>query len=630
MPPVVGAARTAADGLPAAAVAGGAVAILSLASGGGSPAAWDVTSVVALAVALAIIWRHRPVIGRMTGAAVGLLALMAAWSGLSYLWSADPPATAGEVQRWVATAALAGCIAVAARAWSPRSIPAGLAASTAIVCSYAIATKMLPGWFGQGSLAGINRLYQPVGYWNALGVLAAIGIVLVAGLAAHGSDRARSTCAAAAVPLVAALYLTFSRGALLALVVGLIAMLGLESRRLDVMVRALAIAPAALIALAMLQLFPALAAAHPPYGSVVRQGRYAMLLMVAAALTGAWIARRWGRVAAPMLGSADARRRSMLAACALVLVLAVGLVLNAGGPAVVIRALGSAGEPSPHFKRGDLNLRLLSLSPNGRGEIWRVAWTDALDHPLLGSGDGSYAQRWLRFRSEPDPAVAAHSLFLETAAELGLVGFTILAAWLCLPFLAARRARSLPMAPALAGAVAGCVAQMAVDWTWDVTAVAAAVIGCVVALCSAADGVPRRSVGWAVPLVWAAAVALPLAAFCLVGNVELSRAQQALRAGSYGTAAGRADLAASLAPWSSASLQIASYAAGKHGDPARSRAQARRGAQRAPGEWWFWFRLACLDSARQRPADLSRARHLNPRAVELVRFPKRCGEPLAP
>lgn len=608
-------------------MAGSAVAILSLASGGGSPAAWDVTSVVALAGALAIIWRYRPVIGRMTGAAVGLLALMAAWSGLSYLWSADPPATAGEVQRWVAAAGLAGCIAAAARAWSPRAIPAGVAASATIVCSYAIATKMLPGWFGQGSLVGINRLYQPVGYWNALGELAAIGIVLAAGLAAHGSDRARGMSAAAVVPLAGALYLTFSRGALLALVVGLIAALGLESRRLEAMVRALAIAPAALIALALLQLFPALAAAHPPYGSLVRQGRYAVLLMVATALTGAWVARHWEPVAAPMLGSAAARRRSMLAACALTLVLAVGLVLNAGGPAVVIRALGSAGEPSPHFKRGDLNLRLLSLSPNGRGEIWRVAWTDALDHPLLGSGDGSFEQRWLRFRSEPNPAVAAHSLFLETAAELGLVGLTILAAWLCLPFLAARRARSVPMAPALAGAVAGCIAQMAVDWTWDVTAVAAAVIACVVALCAESDGVPRRSVRWAVPLVWAGAVALPLAAFCLAGNVELSRAQQALRAGAYATAADRADLAARLAPWSSSSLQIASYAAGKHGDLARARAEALRGTQRAPGEWWFWFRLACLDPASPRTRDLAQARHLNPAAAEITRFPRRCGEP---
>jgi hypothetical protein len=622
-------ARSAGRPLLAVAVAGAPVVVLALASGGGYPTAWNAATVVTAGFLLA--YRRDLLLGRWSLMVLALLALMTAISAASYIWSADPPATVGEVERWAAMLALAAGMCVVTRVWSVAALPFGVASAAAVVCAYAILLRALPPSLGGGGGAVINRLYQPVGYWNGLGELAAIGIVLATGIAAHCSDRVRMAAAAGIVPLTAALYLTFSRGAVLSAVVGLGVMLILERRdRFGSFARCVIIAPPALLTLIMLQLLPGLRSAHAARETVVSESRLAAVAMVVIALAGMWMAaRRWDEVVARLGESETSRRRTVAAACAASVVLVVGLFVAAGGPSVVSRTVGSAGQSSPHFKGGDLNLRLLSLSPNGRSEIWRVAWHDALDHPLLGSGDGTFAQRWLRFRPETDPAVAAHSLILETAAELGLLGLAVLLALFVVPFAAAHRVPGAPERASMAGAVAGALLQMSFDWTWDVTAVTAAVLACIVGLCAAADKATRSKVRNATRfLVTGAVVVGALAAFALLGNVEMWRAQRALDAGAYVTAAHRAGRAAALAPWSAAPLRIEAYADGRAGHHVPALNAARRGASRAPGEWWFWFQLACLSSGQDRAASLARVISLNPHAGELLHFPRRCGEPL--
>ena len=77
------------------------------------------------------------------------------------------------------------------------------------------------------------RLEQPLTYWNAMGVVAAIGLVLAARLVGDRSRPVwmRCTAAAASAPLGAAVYLTFSRGALVALLAGLALLALLLPRR---------------------------------------------------------------------------------------------------------------------------------------------------------------------------------------------------------------------------------------------------------------------------------------------------------------------------------------------------------------------------------------------------------------
>ena len=106
--------------------------------------------------------------------------------------------------------------------------------------------------------------------------------------------------------------------------------------------------------------------------------------------------------------------------------------------------------------------------------------------PLIGSGDGTFAKLWAADPSRPFPAQAAHSLYLETAAELGLVGLTLLLVALAVPF----RTISVPASPvvaAAAGASAGYLLQAAFDWTWDVSGVTVAALACLAAVASSSS-----------------------------------------------------------------------------------------------------------------------------------------------
>ena len=114
---------------------------------------------------------------------------------------------------------------------------------------------------------------------------------------------------------------------------------------------------------------------------------------------------------------------------------------------------------------------------------------------------------------------------------------------------------------------------------------------------------------------------LVVAATGLAGSVQLSRAYDAAYAGDYTVARQRAVNAARLAPWASDPWRIAAYADGNLGNAGQSRSDAKSGLSRAPGDWWFWFRLACLNKDGARQAGLARARSLNPRVTKFASAP---------
>src|SRR5262249_60737479 len=93
----------------------------------------------------------------------------------------------------------------------------GLAAGRVIVVGYGLSGRLLPGIVPEVvSGAALGRLAQPLTYWNAMGALAAIAFTLSTRIAGDpGRPRAlRAAAGAAAAPLVAAVYRTFSRAAL--------------------------------------------------------------------------------------------------------------------------------------------------------------------------------------------------------------------------------------------------------------------------------------------------------------------------------------------------------------------------------------------------------------------------------
>ena len=126
----------------------------------------------------------------------------------------------------------------------------------------------------------------------------------------------------------------------------------------------------------------------------------------------------------------------------------VAVVMAAGGPTSAYDELRDRFE-APIAGGQTLNDRLFSVSGNGRQETIRVAWDAGSEHPLAGTGAGTFEIVWYERRPSTQIVRDAHSLYVETFSELGLVGLALLGAAACssrwsLQFARDARAMSLP------------------------------------------------------------------------------------------------------------------------------------------------------------------------------------------
>ena len=116
--------------------------------------------------------------------------------------------------------------------------------------------------------------------------------------------------------------------------------------------------------------------------------------------------------------------------------------------------------------------RLRSVQSN-RYAYWRVAAETWRDHPAVGAGSGAFAVEWLRRRTVAAAARDAHSLPLETAAELGIAG--LLALGFLVAGVVAGVVRLQRLAPGAGAAAAGGLAAWSVhatlDWAWEMPSV---------------------------------------------------------------------------------------------------------------------------------------------------------------
>ena len=225
-------------------------------------------------------------------------------------------------------------------------------------------------------------LEEPVGYPNALGILMSIGVLLLLGLAAGAMAVGRRLSTAWIAPGLATLLLfvlglTGSRGAVVALAAGLIALVVLapQARR------------SALAAMAGFTVATGFVAWEVASG--LRVTGLALAAIGAAALVVGGFA--------PIMLSARIGQRGVVAGLA-----AVALLL----------VVGAMVSPP-------------SLTSSYRTAYWRAAVAESRDHPLLGSGAGSYWLSWQEHRTVDTTVRDAHSLYLETLAELGPIGLML-------------------------------------------------------------------------------------------------------------------------------------------------------------------------------------------------------------
>jgi O-antigen ligase len=117
------------------------------------------------------------------------------------------------------------------------------------------------------------------------------------------------------------------------------------------------------------------------------------------------------------------------------------------------------------------------LAGANRPHYWDVAWRETKLNPVLGSGAGTFERYWLHYRPVDSFARDAHSLYLETLAELGPIGLALLLATLAAPLLVLRRRRDPLLATAAGGYVAFLV-HTGVDWDWELPVVTLAGLLC--------------------------------------------------------------------------------------------------------------------------------------------------------
>ena len=118
---------------------------------------------------------------------------------------------------------------------------------------------------------------------------------------------------------------------------------------------------------------------------------------------------------------------------------------------------------APAPDEGDAR-RLLDVTGNGRAELWRFAADAWRDAPVLGQGAGTYARSAISATGDLSLPANAHSLYLETLAELGIVGLALLLAFVALTLARARAG------PAAAAVFVAWAIQAAVDWDWQLPA----------------------------------------------------------------------------------------------------------------------------------------------------------------
>ena len=444
-----------------------APAAIAFFSGGYFDEARLVAAIVAWAlVALAALIGRRPLPRRAPGRlALAGLALYAAITGLSILWAPIKGDALADFERLLLyVAVLAAGIAFL----SPRLVEPVLALGAAVVVGYGISERLLPGVLHfQHSFSAGGRLEQPLTYWNAMGALAALGVVLCARLAGDGRRPPwlRATASAASIPLGVGLYLSFSRGALAAAAAGLVVLVLALPHRPQLRSIAIVLVCVVLAAVAA-GLLSSVRTLHGPLATREREGIAMLAVLAVTCAAAALVQLRAARRELQGLARLDAvqlpRRAPVYVAIAVALV-AIAVVAGASHER-------HAGGSQPAF--GATSQRLSSVDSN-RYAYWKVALDTFAAHPLIGDGSGSFAVDWLAKRKIPDPARDAHSLYFETASELGLVGLVALALFLTGSVAAAVSARRVDAAAA-AGSIAALavwLVHLGVDWDWEMPAV---------------------------------------------------------------------------------------------------------------------------------------------------------------
>jgi len=610
------------DAMPAALVATGAVVGLVSAQGGYFATSWGWTSTALLwVVGLWAVANGRTDAGRLDVAFVGLLTLLLGWVALSIAWSVAPALTVLEVQRVLVLVAGVGAVLVLAQRRHVSWLIGSALLAIVSVSTYALATRLFPEHLGSYDPIAGYRLSEPLGYWNGLGILSAMGLLVATGVVADAPGvRVRVLAGSSTVALATTLYFTYSRGAWLALAIGAAIVLVASPHRLRAIGATIAVGLPAAAGVLVASRFQALTTKASDLSSAADDGRRLALLLVAlslvGALTGLLVHVVDTRVAFP--------RAARLAATGVLvagtLAVAALVVARFGSPVTMAeRAWDSFAAPPP-VETTDLNSRLFSFSSNGRVELWSAAWDVSRDHPALGSGAGSFERLWQARGDSTQRVRDAHGLYIETLGELGPLGLALLVAALATPLAGALVSRRTAMVPAVTGAYGAFLVHAGVDWDWELAGLTLAglLLGCILVVSARGGPTGLLPSSWRAALGAAAAVASLAAIVGGLGSSALAHSKSSTDRGDVADAVQEANRARQLMPWSGKPWLYHGEALLATGDRQGAVASFRRSLEIDDRDWVTWLDLAIATDGADRRAALARARSLYPRSTEIA------------
>ncbi|MBU6338095.1 MAG: O-antigen ligase family protein [Acidobacteria bacterium] len=562
---------------------------------------------------------------------LGLFGLLVVLTGISILWAIDPGAAWIETNR---TFALLGAFVIgfslvrlAPDRW--RCLLGAVLLASVIVSAYALLTKVFPGSFAADEVYG--RLREPYGYWNAVGLTAAVGIPVAAWLGARRDGH--GALAALAYPvaglLTVATLLAFSRGSLLAALLGLVvwfALVPLRLRSATVLIPSVGLGIVVGVwAFSQNGLTDDRVPLNLRGNAGTELGVALLVLVVVLLITGvvtAWLRDRkaWG----------SSTRRGW----GVVLLVCLALVPIAGAAILATSERGFGGSVSkawndltdPNAKAPKNDPGRLTSAGSVRSRYWRDAIAIFRARPAVGVGAGGYVDARLRVREDDLDVLHAHGYLVQTAADLGAVGLAVtlalLAAWLAAAIRATGRWRG-PRPREWGDERIGLMALLTVvvvfgvhsfiDWTWFIPGTAVPALACAGWLASrgAPAGLLPLERRWRDRLraslrspwrVLATVLMFAITLAVIWSTVQPQRAVNKdetaidyLSKGELVKAEGEAQSAVSTNPLAVEPLFTLAAVQIKNGNPPAARATLRKAVKLQPAVAETWIRLATFE-----------------------------------
>jgi O-antigen ligase len=577
--------------------------------------------------------------------AASLLGGFLVWSWLGLSWSSSHELTLNEVCRlstYLGVLLLGLCVVTQDTA---RSLLNGLGCGIAAVSATAVMSKLAPSLFPADTARtfyATARLSYPFDYADGVGEYAALGLPLVLYMATSARTLAgRAIATAAMQPVLLCVAMTVSRGGILAALCGVVIFLALAEDRIP-RLTALGVAAAGITVLMVALLHrPALrdSIAAAPAGQ-----RHSMIVILCVVIAATGMAQAvllliMRRLSRPAWMRVSRRRAQAVTAAGGIVVVAMVIVAFTAGTVGHLWHDFKLWQPTAHANQ---YFRLLSLAGSHRYQYWQVAWHAFTSSPLHGIGLGTFRYYWEQHTTHAEYIVNAHSLWFETLAETGIVGWLLLAGFFgsimiggAIRALRATGSRRMLIAAATAGVSSFCAAA-SFDWVWQIGVVPmVALLLASVTLLSAdrAAGQPaasgprassgrRRALGLRAVLGGACVVALALIAIPLASTVALRSSQAAYRTGRLSQALADANRASAIEP-SAASPYLQRALLFEAANQISTASQQIAGAiKRDPHDYGLWLiasRLATeADHPRRALADYRRARALYPTSSEFL------------